>query len=68
MVINKSTRKRLRDYMKKHKIERTEERRDLKVKVVRPDIAKVRGSMHIGTGRISTRKDVDKSFRTKKFG
>lgn len=67
-MTNKKIRQRLREYMKRHDIQPTAERDDLKVKVVRSDIAKVRGSMHIGTGRISTKKEVDKSFRTRKFG
>lgn len=65
MVTKKSTRQRLREYMKRHNIQPTAERNDLKVKVVQSDVVKVRGSMHIGADRISKRKDVDKSFRKK---
>ena len=60
-------RKRLRAYMNRKNIKPTDERSDLKVDIVRPDVAPVRGSVHISTGRVESRKAVEKRFRTGKF-
>ena len=60
-------RTRLRDYLKRNNIDPLDEREDLPCGLVRNDIVPIRGSIHIATGRVISRKSIDKLFKKVKF-
>lgn len=46
---------RIKRYMRKHNIDPMDERSDLSSKLIRPELVKISGSVHIANGRIAPR-------------
>lgn len=58
-----AVRQRLREHMKKHNIDRNDERPDFPVGLVYREAIPVRGSVHLATGRIISRENINKLFK-----
>lgn len=57
----------LRENMRERGISRDSDYGDKSLGVVRSDVVPVRGSVHLATGRIASRSDVDKELRKKRL-
>lgn len=58
---------RIRQYLQKRGIWRDEERADLPVQVVEPGAVPVRGSVHLSSGSVVRRSEIDKAFAKIRF-
>lgn len=58
---------RLLKHLEKRGINPSEDRNDLPVGLVRDEIVPLRGSVHISSGNIALRKDVERLFKKVKF-
>ncbi len=66
MVLDKKAHARIREYMQKHGISPADERSDLPTRL-RAELPPIKGSVHIGTGRVATTKWIAERFRKARF-
>jgi hypothetical protein len=67
MTAESNARRRLREYMARHHIDPWDERSDLPIGLNRTDIAPLRGSVHIASGRVAKKNDIDALFKRLRF-
>lgn len=67
MTMSKDTYSRLKKHLQNKNIDVLDDRNDLPVGLVRNEMVPLRGSIHISSGRVAKRSDIDKKFSKIKF-